>query len=161
MAKKPSEMQKKAIQNYIDNGGNASKAMRDAGYASTTIENPSNLTRSDAFISLVSQIPESLLVDKHLALLNKMEVVPRHNRDTNETEYVPTGEIDAQSVAKGLDMAYKIRGTYAPEKKEVTGTIIVRPTRQDEELAHQINEIRKRNTRANIEGDGGDAEPLG
>lgn len=158
---KTSERQKKAIQNYIENGGNASKAMRDAGYSQGTIENPSNLTRSDAFRAVVSQIPPELLLEKHLALLNKEEVFQRRDPETGEMDYVPTGQIDANAVAKGLDMAYKITGAYAPEKKEISGSVSVGPTSRDIEIAKQINELRKRNAGANIERNGGDAEPLG
>ena len=55
---KPSVKQKKAITNYIENHGNASKAMRDAGYTEATAKNPSNLTKSKAFLAfkLVSKI---------------------------------------------------------------------------------------------------------
>ncbi len=46
-------------------------------------------------------LPDYLLAEKHLALLNKM-----------------TGdEIDVNAVKSGLDMAYKLKGSYAPEKK--------------------------------------------
>lgn len=46
-------------------------------------------------------LPDELLAEKHLALLNKMQ----------------GEEIDVNAVKYGLDMAYKIKGTYAPEKK--------------------------------------------
>ncbi len=46
-------------------------------------------------------IPDKLLGEKHLLLLNKVD---------------EKGEIDVQAVSKGLDMGYKIKGAYAPEK---------------------------------------------
>jgi len=57
----------------------------------------------EAINAYAEQIPDDLLLEKHLALLSKM------NGD----------EIDAIAVKYGLDMAYKIKGTYAPEKKAV------------------------------------------
>ena len=50
--------------------------------------------------AIADALPDELLTEKHLALLNKM-----------------TGnEIDVQAVSKGLDLAYKLKGSYAPEK---------------------------------------------
>src|SRR3990167_9301423 len=49
---------------------------------------------------IADSIPDELLTEKHLALLNKMD-----------------GEdIDTFAVSKGLDLAYKVKGSYAPEK---------------------------------------------
>lgn len=48
-------------------------------------------------------IPDELLAEKHLALLNKMDL-------DNE------GEIDVNAVSKGLDLAYKLKGSNAPDK---------------------------------------------
>ncbi len=51
--------------------------------------------------AIAEALPDELLAEKHLALLNKM-----------------TGdEIDVIAVKYGLDMAYKLKGSYAPEKK--------------------------------------------
>ena len=54
---------------------------------------------------IADMLPDDLLAEKHLALLNKIDA---------------EGEIDVQAVKAGLDMGYKIKGTYAPEKKDVT-----------------------------------------
>jgi len=51
--------------------------------------------------SIEEQIPDELLVEKHNALLKKID---------------EKGQIDVQAVAKGLDMAYKVKGSYAPDK---------------------------------------------
>ena len=66
--------------------------------------------------SIAEQIPDSLVVEKHLALLNKEEVVTKNNMTTGEVDVIPTGQIDVQAVSKGLDMVYKLKGAYAPEK---------------------------------------------
>lgn len=52
--------------------------------------------------ALAERIPDDLLESKHLALLNKM------NGD----------DIDVMAVTKGLDMAYKLKGSYAAEKSQ-------------------------------------------
>ena len=55
--------QKKAIDNVVENGGNVTKAMRDAGYAETTVNNPDNLTKSDAWLELMeAYLPDDMLL---------------------------------------------------------------------------------------------------
>lgn len=51
--------------------------------------------------AIAEMLPDDLLGEKHLALLNKID---------------ENGEIDVNAVKAGLDMAYKIKSTYAPEK---------------------------------------------
>lgn len=43
------ERQKAAITNIVENGGNVSKAMRDAGYSHETAKTPKKLTESIAY----------------------------------------------------------------------------------------------------------------
>ena len=58
--------------------------------------------------AIADALPDALLAEKHLALLNKM-----------------TGdEIDVNAVKYGLEMAYKIKGTYAPEKSASLNVIV-------------------------------------
>ena len=44
--------QKLALNNMVENGGNVSQAMRDAGYSSNTAKTPKKLTESLGFLSL-------------------------------------------------------------------------------------------------------------
>jgi hypothetical protein len=109
--------QQKAIKKTLENGGNVTQAMREVGYAETTIHNPKNLTESKAFMELFQEtVTDELLAQKHLELLNKREVAIRNNVTSGEIEVIPTGELDVQAVKAGLDMAYKLKGSYAPEK---------------------------------------------
>lgn len=66
--------------------------------------------------TLAEQIPDTLVLEKHIALLNKKEMKRAFNQDLGEWIDVETGDIDTQAVSKGLDMAYKLKGSYAPEK---------------------------------------------
>ncbi len=43
------ERQKKAIAKIVENGGNVSKAMKEAGYSNAMVNNPQRLTTSQAF----------------------------------------------------------------------------------------------------------------
>ena len=47
--RKPSIRQTKALANLVENGGNVSKAMIDAGYSAATAHTPAKLTQSQAF----------------------------------------------------------------------------------------------------------------
>lgn len=58
----------------------------------------------NAIKSIADSIPDELLIERHLDLLNSQGQFG----------------IDVQGVSKGLDMAYKIKGIYAPEEKNVT-----------------------------------------
>ena len=66
-----------------------------------------------AIKSIADSIPDKLLVEKHLELLNakkiKTTLIKGELIDTEES-------IDSYAIGKGLDMAYKIKGSYAPEK---------------------------------------------
>lgn len=66
--------------------------------------------------SIADQIPDKLLIKKHLELLNKREKVTKNNVSTGEVDVIETGEIDAQAVKAGLDMAYKLKGIYSSDK---------------------------------------------
>lgn len=48
----PTLKQRAAIAFYVENGGNLSKAMRDAGYSPATAKNPQKLRRSKGFMQL-------------------------------------------------------------------------------------------------------------
>lgn len=112
---KPSIRQKKAFDKMVENGGSISAAMRDAGYSPNTAKTPSKLLNTKGFQELMSTyLPDELLGEKHLALLNKEEIVTKNNMKSGEIDVIPTGEIDVQAVKAGLDMAYKLKGRYAP-----------------------------------------------
>lgn len=49
----------------MENGGNVSKAMREAGYAPSVAANPEKLTKSKAWEELLEQyFPDALVLDK-------------------------------------------------------------------------------------------------
>lgn len=94
--------QKKAFNNMVDNGGNISKAMVDAGYSPATANTPQKLTESKGWKELMeTYLPDDFLAKKHKELLDKVD---------------DKGLIDTNAVKGGLDMAYKLKGAYAPDK---------------------------------------------
>ncbi len=156
----PTLKQKLTVSKIMENNGNVSKAMKEAGYAISTSTNPQQVTNSKGWKELMEEhLPDSLLAEKHRQLLDKKEVIVKNNNKTGEIEVIPTGEIDSTSVGKALDMAYKLKGKNAPEKQIVT-TIDSETLDEDLLLAKQIRELRERTTR-HIEGKGTDSEPVG
>ena len=67
-----------------------------------------------------------------MQLLNKME--KRHN-EAGEVIYE---DIDANAVSKGLDMGYKIKGTYSPIKIDATARTLDDP--EADEQSKSFNE---------------------
>lgn len=110
----PTIKQKKALEIMVENGGNASKAMEAAGYSVETAKNPNKLTGSAGYLKLVEKyFPDKLLAKKHKELLKTSKKIRTYIKGdlTNEVE-----ELDTNAISKGLDMAYKVKGYYAPEK---------------------------------------------
>lgn len=115
------QRQKKAIANLVETGGSVSAAMRKAGYSPKTAKTPKKLTESKAWEKILGKsLPDELLMERHRDLLNKQEVRIKNNVSTGEIDTIPTGEIDIIAVSKGLDMAYKLKGKYAPDKVAFT-----------------------------------------
>lgn len=109
--------QKKAVEKIVENHGNVSKGMREAGYDKNTAKNPKNLTESKGWQELMEQyLPDKLLAKKHKELLT----VPIKRRQFIKGDLISeTEELDSQAISKGLDMGYKLKGKYAAEKHEV------------------------------------------
>ena len=107
--------QKKVAKEILENRGTSvSKAMRNAGYSKAYSKNPQQLTTTKSWQELMNEyISDDLVAEKHNALLNKRD---------------PLGDIDTQAVKSGVDMAYKIKGKYAPEQIEhkITAVEIIR-----------------------------------
>lgn len=70
--------------------------------------------------SIAERIPDNLLVKKHLELLNVPRKVRKFSNGKLLSEYE---EVDSFAISKGLDMAYKLKSVYAPEKVQHSGAI--------------------------------------
>lgn len=100
--KRPSVRMRKAAKHLAENGGSLGEAMIAAGYSRSVADTPTKVTSTKSWKELMDEyLPEDLLARKHRQILES----------GNE-----------QVVAKGLEMGYKLRGTYAPEKKIVKAT---------------------------------------
>lgn len=144
--------QHKVVKKILENTGmSVSKAMAESGYPPATAKNPQQLTNSKGWKELMKEyLPDDLLAQKHQELLNKTEI---------------TGDIDTQAVSKGLDMAYKLKGSYAAEKTlNVTVELDATLTQEDVELIKLIREHDRNSTAKAIPStghihDGMDSQP--
>jgi phage terminase small subunit len=61
-------------------------------------------------------LPDELLREKHIALLNKKEIKRTFDHQTGEWIDIETGQVETAAVSKGLELAYKVKGMFAPEQ---------------------------------------------
>lgn len=136
----PTARQRKAAKATVENmqlesPKPAGEVLKSVGYGTGLQNQPKRVLESEGFKEALHElIPDELLKEKHLELLNKQQVVVRNNVTTGEIEVIPTGEIDVQAVTKALDMAYKLKGSYAPEKTTNMNLNIEAKTSTNEEL---------------------------
>ena len=113
----PTQKQQLAAQKIIKNRGNVAKTMLEAGYSKETAKTPQKLIGSKGFKELMSnQIPDENIVKLHSQLLNKTKIIAYKDKKTGKVKTYDTGEIDTPAVISALNMAYKLRGLYAPDK---------------------------------------------
>ncbi len=163
------------MKNLAENGGNVSKAMKDAGYSKQTAKTPQKLTESKSFVEMLNEmgLDDASIARKHQELLNSQRMdhmtFPLGPAEEGKKKKLPDDEIkeadlpeefqerttltdqeikemlatvnctvrrivhgntarhvyfwsaDNKARKDALDMAYKLKGHYAPEKKHLTG----------------------------------------
>ena len=117
----PTYKQFKAMELLAQTKGNVKKAMKLAGYSERSADQ-AILLRSPELKTLADSIPDSLVNEKHLELLKRNQIFVSRNKD-DVVEITDTGVGDVQAMRYGLDMAYKLKGSYAPEKIKHSGDI--------------------------------------
>lgn len=112
--------QKIAFKEITENHGNASAAMRKAGYSENTIKKPTNLTNSKGFVELM----EEYFPDKDLLKI--------HRQGLKAVKEIAGGNVipDYAIRHRYLDTAYKIKGRY---KENGIGAAIQINFRDDKE----------------------------
>jgi hypothetical protein len=114
------QKQKQTIKNLSENIGiPIGQAMLKAGYSKSTSETPSLLTNSKGWRELLDDVlPDSLLVEKHLQLLN------------NNDPFV---------AGNALNMAYKLKNKYTAKKFSFVDPL---DDLSDEQIDQQIEELK-------------------
>ena len=111
---RPTKLQKDAFRKVMEEDKAVSVAMGEVGYKKKTAKNPMNLTKSKGWNELMEKyLPDKLLAEKHQELLMVPKKIRHFQKGELETEYE---ELDSNAISKGLDMGYKLKGKYAPEK---------------------------------------------
>lgn len=115
--------QKAAAAKIMENAGNVSKTMREVGYSENTAKNPNELTDSKGWKELMKEwLPDDMVLQRHEQIIQEGE--------------------DKDAV-KGIDMAYKLKGAYAPEK-HVNLNLDGTPTERTRELGDRILNLFRR-----------------
>jgi len=134
----------KLVAQKVAKGASVSSAMREVGYSKMTCQHPSKVTRSKGFQELLEKyLPEDKLLLEHTKLLSQKQLnYFIFNKDMQDEEIVEhlaangfdtvtirpsdKGKMafysidDANAKKSALDMAYKLKGSYAVEKHEIT-----------------------------------------
>ena len=98
--------QKKAIKNVVENGGNITKAMIAAGYSPASANNPSVLTRTEAWQKIIDEkLKDDLLVQKHREALEA----------TKWNDFTGEREEDHTTRLKAVELGYKLKKKLGPE----------------------------------------------
>lgn len=97
-----------------------------------------NLTKPNIVKAIADALPDELLAERHLELLNKREMY-RISKPGEEEEWEVIDAPDTVAVSKALDMAYKLKSSYAPEKTINLHKIEAEPSEKIKELAEKLN----------------------
>lgn len=141
----PTIKQKEAFKAILENHGNISQGMIKVGYKPTTAKTPKNLTDSDGWKELMDEyLSDESIAEKHKQLLEASGighmVFPLKVTDEDIIELLAEANCivkrlmhsetqthvwyfapDNNARKAALDMAYKLKGKYAPQKLEHTG----------------------------------------
>lgn len=113
--------------------------MVKAGYAASTSKRTNKVTRTKGWAELMEEeLPDKLLAKRHRELLDSRQVEIVHNGKESHAEIID--QPDVQAVSKGLDMAYKLGGKYAPDK-HLNVNVEVEAPPEIKELTKKLNAI--------------------
>lgn len=166
MSEKLSKQDNKFIGEYVKqrNGVKAAKkAYGIKSYQYAGLKAHRLLKQEKIQKGVASALPDDLLARKHNELFDLKQVeyfsFPRTMNDEEIVEHVASAGIqvisiriteksklafyampDGQAIKSALDMAYKIKSTYAPEKK-VSLNVEVEANPEIKELTNKLNEI--------------------
>lgn len=157
-------VKQKLVFKEVVKGSTISSAMVKAGYAKSTSKRTNKVTATDGWKELMdTHLSESSLAQAHRDLLQQKRidyfVFPKSMEDDEIVEHVASVgivvitvrqsdkgkmafySIDDANARKGaLDMAYKLKGLYAPEKN-LNVNVDVEATETIKELAEEVNRL--------------------
>ncbi len=140
MSKELTHKQEVFIETYAEthNGTLAALAAYDTEDPNTAAAIASeNLRKPNIVAALEEALPDKVLLEVHREGLFATREVWKNNNATKQVEHV-SDEADFHVRAKYLDMAYKLKGSYAPEKK-LTAHVNIEATDRIRQLAKKLN----------------------
>jgi hypothetical protein len=156
--------QKKTFTKMVENGGKVAPAMIAGGYSKKTARTPKKMTETKGWKELMEQyLPEKELAKAHKELLEQKQlayfVFPKKMTDKEiEANMIANGLdliviqesmkgrmafysiIDANARKSALDMGYKLKGSYAPDKLDVKGELKVEKLEEIQQATRKILE---------------------
>lgn len=121
--------QKGFVQDVLITGNGTEAAMRNYGLKNRIVAKSvasENLAKPYIASAIAEALEDDLLAKRHKELLNKREYRIEYVKKGKKTVAVRVDDgPDSFAVKAGLDMAYKIKGTYAPEKQAIVHAHIV------------------------------------
>lgn len=102
----------RAVKRLVENGGNVSRAMIDAGYSPQTAKTPQKLTESKVFNDLLEEyLPDDKLLKTHKKALEattlKPHLVDRDDKGRPVYDYVKEEDIPTQ--LRAVELGYKVK----------------------------------------------------
>lgn len=145
MARGLTKKQRGFVKDYLELGNGTQAALKhydtDQPRVAQTIASE-NLSKPMIAKAIADAIPNDLLAERHLELLNKRDKFIVKDSEGKLFQEVDMGP-EVTAVSKGLDMAYKLKGSYAPEKN-VNLNIDVESTERTRELGSRIVQLFRR-----------------
>lgn len=115
--------QKLAASKMVENGGNVSKAMREAGYSPKTAKTPKKLTKSKGWMKLMdTYIPDKDLLVKHKEALNAVKqigaqiLIDSNGRTISKENEGMIEVADHPTRLKAVELGYRVKGKLRPEE---------------------------------------------
>jgi hypothetical protein len=94
------------------------EAMVAVGYSESTARNPSRYIGRENLLKAFSKaIPDKLILKAHKKLLKAKTRTKTYVKGEFRTEVVSE---DAFALSKGVELAYRVKGSFAPEEKELS-----------------------------------------
>ncbi len=144
--------QEKTFVEVVAETGNKTKAaskafkIKDPNYAA--VKGNRLLRKAKIVNALEEALPDDLLLQVHREGLKASREVWKNNNESGEIEQV-SEEPDFAVRHKYLDTAYKLKGSYAPEKN-VTLTIDANSTDRTRELGNRLVGLFRRGDRPSV-----------
>lgn len=119
-----------------DPGMPVSKAMIQSGYSINSARTPSRYVGKENLLRLFNKsIPDKLILKAHKKLLNAKTRVRTFKKGDLVTEIT---QEDTLGLSKGVELAYKVKGAFAPEEKTLTVTGL--ESKGDDELGEIVRD---------------------